>query len=82
MPSTKKPRGNDDDDDDDEEEEYRYLVCPKCRYTIDMKSNSKKAVMCPKCGARMVKSTTRGRIKPKDMADSIADICREIREKK
>lgn len=83
--ATKKPKPDDEDEDEDEdeeeeEEEYRYLVCPKCGYTIEAKSKkSKKAVMCIKCGARMVKSTTRGKVKPKDMADSVAEICREIR---
>lgn len=68
MPSTKKQGSGDDDDDDEEEdgEGFRYLVCSKCGHTIKLTAQHKKAVLCSKCGARMIKSKTSGKGKSKE----------------
>jgi len=34
---------------------------------------------CPKCGSKLVGSSTKGKISLKDLVDHVEDVCREIR---
>ena len=85
-----KRRGSDDDDRGHGEgrdrrrrrrrDEHKWAVCPTCVYSEPVKDDApihKKK--CPKCGSKLVGSSTKGKISLKDLVDHVEDVCREIR---